>query len=98
MSKYYKAELFNMGRLTATQGALGLMEREDRPVNLYVYLARHLAGDWGDMSVEDKAENEFSIDRHLRLFSAYDLPGDDRLWIITEADRSATTLLLPADY
>jgi hypothetical protein len=60
-------------------------------------LIRHLSGDWGDLSSEDKAENDFSLRRDLRIFSAYDTPKG-RLWIITEADRSATTVLLPSEY
>ena len=60
-------------------------------------LKRHINKDWGDMDAEDKRENEFSIDKPLRIFSSYNY-GEDKIWIITEADRSATTILLPSDY
>jgi len=61
-------------------------------------IARHAAGDWGDLSEEDKKENEYSLDKHLRLFSAYDKYPMPKIWIITEADRSATTVLFPEEY
>lgn len=62
-------------------------------------LSRHASGDWGDMSEDDKKENEYSVDKHLRIFSAYDLKNSDKkVWIITEADRSTTTVLFPDEY
>ncbi len=62
-------------------------------------LGRHESGDWGDLSDEDVAENEFSLKEGFRLLSAYKLPDTgERIWIITEADRSITTLLLPEEY
>jgi hypothetical protein len=60
-------------------------------------LERHSDCDWGELSDEDKRENDFSIDKHLRLFSAYQ-QGDCKIWIITEADRSVTTILFPEEY
>jgi len=71
----------------------------DTPFSLFVWesLKRHSAGDWGDLSLEDKKENYFSIDKHLRLLSAYQ-HGDVKIWVITEADRSVTTILFPAEY
>ena len=60
-------------------------------------LKRHSNCDWGELSDEDKRENDFSLDKHLRLFSAYQ-QNDWKIWIITEADRSATTILLPEEY
>ena len=62
------------------------------------YIGRHQNGDRGDISPEDAAENELSLKAGLRLLSAYTLPGGKRIWIITEADRSATTILLPEEY
>lgn len=59
---------------------------------------RHLKGDWGDMCAEDKAENELSLKQGFRLFSAYEKEGMPKIWIITEADRRATTVLFPEDY
>ena len=60
-------------------------------------LARHCNCDWGEISAEDKKENDFSIDKHLRLFSVYK-QGKFVIWVITEADRSTTTVLFPAEY
>ena len=60
-------------------------------------LKRHINCDWGELSTEDKRENDFSLDKGLRLFSSYQ--RDDRhIWIITEADRSVTTILFPEEY
>ncbi|VVE41824.1 hypothetical protein [Pandoraea cepalis] len=61
-------------------------------------LARHLHGDWGALSAEDQAANELALLTGQRLLSSYDLPDGERFWIITEADRSVTTILLPSDY
>ena len=87
---------FAAGRLLATPGALAACERAE--VNPAHYLNRHLSGDWGDFDDEDKQANEKALDVGARLLSGYNLPADKRLWIITEWDRSVTTLLLPADY
>jgi hypothetical protein len=87
-------QLFEPGRMVATPGALALVEEGG---DLKKYLIRHLSGDWGDLNSEDKAENDFSLNRDLRIFSAYNTPNG-RLWIITEADRSSTTFLLPDEY
>lgn len=88
--------LFPLGQVLATPGALeALGQAEQSPDE---FLARHHAGDWGDLCQEDIAENEFSLKHDLRLFSEYTLRDGTRLWIITEADRSATTLLLPKEY
>ncbi|KKK43489.1 hypothetical protein LCGC14_3168400 [marine sediment metagenome] len=92
--KTMKRMLFPPGQVVATPGALGLA---DRGANLLEYLARHLHGDWGDMVEADKEENDYSVSRHLRIFSAYDTPFG-KLWLITEADRSVTTFLLPDEY
>jgi len=60
-------------------------------------LGRHAAGDWGELDDDDRAENNLALKHGLRLFSAY-IYGDVKIWIITEADRSSTTILLPEDY
>jgi hypothetical protein len=60
-------------------------------------LRRHAAGDWGDIPAEDACENELSLKEGFRLLSAYGT-GERRFWIITEADRSVTTVLMPEDY
>lgn len=61
------------------------------------YLAKHLSGDWGDLCEDDKKENEFSLKNGYRLFSSYIINGE-KLWIITEWDRSVTTFLTPGEY
>jgi hypothetical protein len=63
-----------------------------------MFLARHVVGDWGDLDEDDRAENELSIREGFRLLSAYHLRDGTRIWIITEADRSSTTVLLPSEY
>ena len=60
-------------------------------------LTRHVTGDWGDLGEEDKKENELSVKKGFRILSAYTLKNGERAWIITEADRSVTTILLPSD-
>lgn len=87
---------FALGQVVATPGALAALE--EAGVVPAVLLARHQSGDWGDVGPEDSAENEFSLGRHLRVFSVYRLTDTITVWIITEADRSATTILLPDDY
>src|SRR4029453_12757000 len=87
---------FPLGDIVATPGALdALREAQHEPLEL---LRRHQTGDWGNLDEEDKAENEFSLTHDLRLLSAYTLPTQAKIWVITEADRSVTTLLLPSEY
>jgi hypothetical protein len=62
------------------------------------YLRRHVAGDWGEVDAEDRETNDWSLENEARLLSAYTLSSGVRIWIITEADRSVTTLLLPEEY
>ena len=88
--------LFPAGRIVATPGALALLEEAQKSPS--EFLSRHLRGDWGDLCPEDKAENELSLKHGFRLMSSYRISDGENLWIITEADRSVTTLLLPAEY
>jgi len=62
------------------------------------YLSRHTRGDWGDVDELDRRENERSLVHGFRLLSAYTLISGTKIWIITEADRSVTTVLLPEEY
>ena len=88
--------LFALGQVVGTPGSLQALEEAGQdPGEL---LGRHVTGDWGDVPDEDKAENEFSVDRRLRILSAYKFETGVEVWIITEADRSATTFLLPEEY
>jgi hypothetical protein len=87
---------FSLGRTVATPGALeAFTSAGETP---FPYLARHAAGDWGELDQDDKAENELAVKDGLRILSAYRLPDDTRIWVITEADRSVTTILLPEEY
>ncbi len=86
--------LFEPGTIIATPGTLILAEQG---LDLQVYLQRHLKGDWGDLDNDDKRVNQWAVELRLRILSIYHTPLGD-LWIITEADRSSTTLLLPAEY
>jgi hypothetical protein len=88
--------LFCPGRIVATPGALALLEQANKSPSKF--LSRHLRGDWGELCQEDKAENELSLKHGFRLLSSYPITDNDTLWIITEADRSVTTLLLPSEY
>ena len=87
---------FPLGQLVATPGALDAMKEAE--VSFLPYIRRHLEGDWGDVCPEDAGENELSLEQGFRLLSAYNLPDGCRIWIIAEADRSATTILLPEEY
>lgn len=89
--------LFPLGRVVATRGALEYLERMN--VAPGVLLAKHQAGDWGDIDAEDRAENWLSVVQGFRIVSCYRHgTAQEAIWIITEADRSSTTILLPSDY
>ena len=89
----------NMGRLLMTRGVNNLVA-EDEAFAKFVMnsLTRHRSGDWGNLNDEDKQENELSLKEGYRLLSAYESEGLLKIWIITEADRSATTILFPDEY
>lgn len=87
---------FMLGCVVATPGALiALTEAKD---SFKAYLSRHASGDWGEVCSQDAAENELSLIAGFRLLSAYRIKNGTRIWIITEADRSSTTILLPEEY
>jgi hypothetical protein len=96
---------FELGELCYTPGALDVMQRYQ--VSPFQLIARHVAGDWGDVCPEDAQTNEEALQEGSRIFSVYVLPpplseGETlaaaKVWIITEADRSVTTILLPEEY
>jgi hypothetical protein len=92
------APRFSLGEIVATPGAIELLKQAEKaPAE---YLLRHVQGDWGeDLPEEDIQENEFSVEHGFRLLSSYPIPEtEERLWIITEHDRSVTTLLKPDEY
>lgn len=94
--------LFALGQLAATPGATKAASRE----YINACLTRHMCGDWGVMAPEDKATNDKAVREHYRIMSAYPIDptkpceghGDNTLWVITEWDRSVTTVLLPEEY
>ncbi len=91
------AARFSLGRLLATPGALRLLDASG--VDPLAFLSRHVAGDWGDVPPEDAAENELSVREGYRVISSYPVgEAGAKVWIITEADRSSTCILLPEDY
>jgi hypothetical protein len=92
---------FSLGQIVATPGALEALQRNN--VTGFDFLRRHASGDWGIVCEEDKQANEEALKTGARLMSAYFLPDETKLWVITEAtgddgNRSATTLLLPDEY
>lgn len=88
------APKFPLGGIVGTSNALSRLTGED----IQKALSRHVVGDWGDLDQHDMNENELGLRHGLRLFSAYRDQKGTRFWIITEADRSVTTILLPEDY
>jgi hypothetical protein len=87
---------FPLGQLLTTPGALDAMtEAAQSPTE---FLSRHARLEQGELCDEDHKENLFSVDKPLRIFSAFKTSRGVKLWIITEADRSATTILLPEEY
>ena len=87
---------FPLGQLLTTPAALDALR--DAGLTPLALLARHAAGDWGDLDPEDGQLNERALRGGGRLFSAYGFTAGSKVWIITEADRAATTVLLPDDY
>jgi len=88
--------LFPLGQVVATPRALSALQKAEQAP--HEFLDRHVNGDWGEVHEDDKRENEFSVQRGFRILSAYTTSAGDRIWILTEADRSATTLMLPSEY
>ncbi|PLS77770.1 MAG: hypothetical protein CYG59_22075 [Chloroflexi bacterium] len=87
---------FHPGQIVATPGALDALEETGQePIT---FLSRHLSGDWGDLEGADKQANDHALRNRGRLLSTYDLRNGQQLFIITEWDRSVTTLLLPDEY
>jgi len=86
-----------LGRVLATPGAVAAFARHPT-VGVWDYLRRHLTGDWGDVDRADWAANDRAVQDGARVLSAYALPDGTKIWIITEADRAATTILLPDEY
>ena len=96
MQQTERKPLFNLGQLVATPGALAALAKAGQtPLD---FLTRHVCGDWGDIDKDDCKENELGLKRGFRLLSSYRTNADVKVWLITEADRSVTTVLLPEEY
>jgi hypothetical protein len=87
---------FQSGQVVATPGALAAIEASGESVS--TYLNRHVSGDWGVVDADDAKENEYAIILKLRIMSVFQLKSGARIWVITEADRSSTCVLLPEEY
>jgi hypothetical protein len=88
--------ILELGRTVATPGALRALDEAGETPDQF--LARHESGDWGTVGAEDWEENELSVREGFRILSAYVLSTGVKIWVITEADRSVTTILLPDEY
>jgi hypothetical protein len=85
-----------LGRVVATPGALASLRHNG--VVPMALLLRHICGDWGDICSEDWQQNELAVASGLRVLSVYTMPDHTKIWVITEWDRSVTTVLSPDDY
>ncbi len=85
---------FTLGQIVATAHAMAVLDHPD----MQLALQRHLTGDWGDLCTEDRAANEQALLHGSRLFSVYHSTKGVKFYVITEWDRSLTTILLPSDY
>jgi hypothetical protein len=88
--------LFKLGQVVATPSAIDLLR--SLALNPLIFLGRHFMGDWGNIDEQDRQANREALKNGSRPLSSYQLNRNERLWIITEADRSSTTLLLPQEY
>jgi hypothetical protein len=96
MQENSKQAAFELGQIVATPSALAVLKKARQQAGKF--LTRHVHREWGDVPDEDRRENEYSLEHGFRLLSAYRTNAGDRLWIITEADRSLTTFLFPEEY
>ena len=90
---------FELGQMVWTRGVNDrVAEDEEFAKFVCASLRRHACGDWGDLDEADRQENELSLKQGFRILSAYSPEGLPKIWIITEADRSVTTILFPEEY
>jgi len=90
------SRLFCLGQVVTTPGAMDALQESHEPPS--IFLLRHIRGDWGELCEEDKQANEDALKEGLRILSSYRTNLGVKIWVITEADRSSTCLLLPSDY
>ena len=96
IAKARKVQLFQVGRIVATPAAVECLAAANcKPADL---LDRHICGDFGNVNEEDKLSNSEAIENGMRIVSVYNLIPDGTVWVITEADRSSTCILLPEEY
>jgi hypothetical protein len=88
------AAKFQLGQIVATPNALNHLTQDD----IRSGIIRHQSGDWGDLDADDRKENDLALERGTRLLSVYHASNGVTFWIITEADKSSTTVLMPEDY
>jgi hypothetical protein len=88
--------LFPLGQVVATPGVVNALMEHGIPAGRLIY--RHVTGDWGDLCEHDKHQNLFALRSGLRILSSYQISPTTKIWIITDADRASTTLLLPDEY
>ncbi|KKL23507.1 hypothetical protein LCGC14_2424680 [marine sediment metagenome] len=88
--------LFSLGDIFLTPGAIAVLNESRQDVASL--LRRHVTGDWGTLCDDDKQMNDDALECGARIFSAYVVGNDEKLWIITEADRASTTVLRPDEY
>ena len=92
-------QVYPLGQLVMTRGVNDLVADDETFAKFIIEsLARHVKGDWGELGDEDRAENDLSLKDGFRILSAYESGELPKIWIITEADRSATTILFPDEY
>ncbi len=95
--RHTSQQLFHAGIIVGTPGAIALLEASH--ISPSELLSRHLSGDWGTIDEEDRLENDLAVANGMRIMSVYEMPeSGEVVWIITECDRSVTTLLLPEEY
>jgi len=87
--------LFHLGKVVATPSALDLLTKSEIPS--FQLLSKHVSGDWDELTEEDKEANDHTLEHGDRIFSSYSVNGQ-KVWVITEADRSSTYILLPEEY
>jgi hypothetical protein len=85
---------FRLGHIVSTPNALSQLTQDD----ILLAIRRHQAGDWGDVGAHDREANDQALTEGTRILSVYHAVNGTKFWLITEADRSATTILLPEDY
>ena len=90
------SQILQLGQVVATPGAVEALKAAGQTASHF--LNRHLSGDWGELCEEDRQLNDEAINNGSRVLSAYTLSTEEKLWVITEADRSSTCLLLPSEY